>query len=47
MLKEKHVYIVDDIIDSGGTIVNAVAALKKSGAEDVYVFTTHGVLSKR
>ena len=42
MLKEKH-NIVDDI-DSGGTIVNAVAALKKSGAEDVYAFTTHGVL---
>ena len=44
-VKGKTCIIVDDIIDSGGTIVNAVAALKKSGAEDVYVFTTHGVLS--
>ena len=39
-VKGKTCIIVDDIIDSGGTIVNAVAALKKSGAEDVYVFTT-------
>ena len=41
-VKGKTCIIVDDAIDSGGTIVNAVAALKKSGAEDVYVFTTHG-----
>ena len=44
-VKGKTCIIVDDIIDSGGTIVNAVAALKKSGAQDVYVFCTHGVLS--
>ena len=31
--------------DSGGTIVNAVDALKKSGANEVYVFITHAVLS--
>ena len=37
--------IVDDIIDSGGTIVNAVDALKKNGANEVYVFITHAVLS--
>ena len=36
---------MDDIIDSGGTIVNAVQELKKNGALDVYVFITHGVLS--
>ena len=34
------------IIDSGGTIVNAAEALKKSGANEVYVFITHAVLSK-
>ena len=44
-VKKKTCIIVDDIIDSGGTIVNAVEALKKSGADDVYVFITHGVLS--
>jgi ribose-phosphate pyrophosphokinase len=44
-VKGKNCIIVDDIIDSGGTIVNAVAALKKAGAIDVYVFITHAVLS--
>ena len=37
--------IVDDIIDSGGTIVNAAEVLKKRGATEIYVFITHGVLS--
>ncbi len=44
-VRGKTCIIVDDIIDSGGTIVNAVDALKKSGAADVYVFITHAVLS--
>jgi len=44
-VKGKHCIIVDDIIDSGGTIINAVDALKKEGAKDVYVFITHAVLS--
>ena len=44
-VKGKTCIIVDDIIDSGGTIVNAVEALKKEGADDVYVFITHAVLS--
>ena len=43
-VKNKTCIIVDDIIDSGGTIINAVDALKKSGANEVYVFT-HAVLS--
>ncbi len=44
-VKNKTCIIVDDIIDSGGTIVNAVDALKKNGANEVYVFITHAVLS--
>ena len=44
-VKNKDCIIVDDIIDSGGTIVNAVDALIKKGAKDVYVFVTHAVLS--
>ena len=44
-VKNKTCIIVDDIIDSGGTIINAVDALKKNGAVDVYVFITHAVLS--
>ena len=44
-IKNKNCIIVDDIIDSGGTIVNAVEALIKKGAKDVHVFVTHAVLS--
>ena len=44
-VKNKTCIIVDDIIDSGGTIVNAAKALKARGAKDVYVYITHGVLS--
>tara|TARA_Y100000590_G_scaffold192427_1_gene218737 strand:+ start:25 stop:957 length:933 start_codon:yes stop_codon:yes gene_type:complete len=41
----KTCIIVDDIIDSGGTIVNAANALIKRGAKEVHVYITHGVLS--
>ena len=44
-VKNKKCVIVDDIIDSGGTIVNAVKALKDKGAKEVYVYITHAVLS--
>ena len=44
-VNNKICIIVDDIIDSGGTIVNAVKALKNKGAKDVYVYVTHAVLS--
>ena len=44
-VKGKTCILVDDIIDSGGTIVNAAKALKNRGAKEVYVYITHGVLS--
>ena len=44
-VQNKECIIVDDIIDSGGTIVNAVDALIREGAKSVYVFVTHAVLS--
>ena len=44
-VKDQTCIIVDDIIDSGGTIVNAAKALKERGAKEVYVYVTHGVLS--
>tara|TARA_Y100000591_G_C21756741_1_gene657788 strand:- start:220 stop:1152 length:933 start_codon:yes stop_codon:yes gene_type:complete len=44
-VKNKNCIIVDDIIDSGGTIVNAADALLKAGALEVNIFVTHGVLS--
>jgi ribose-phosphate pyrophosphokinase len=37
--------LVDDIVDSAGTLCNAAAALHESGAEDVVAYCTHGVLS--
>jgi len=44
-VKNKTCVIVDDIIDSGGTIVNAAQALQNKGAKEVYVYITHAVLS--
>ena len=37
--------LIDDIVDSGGTLVNAAEALLANGAKDVYAYITHGVLS--
>ena len=37
--------LVDDIVDSGGTLCNAAEALLNNGATEVYAYTTHGVLS--
>jgi ribose-phosphate pyrophosphokinase len=41
----KNVLIVDDLIDTAGTFVNAVKALKKSGAKEIYGACTHPILS--
>jgi ribose-phosphate pyrophosphokinase len=41
----KFCILIDDIIDSGGTLCNAAAALKEQGARDVVAYCTHGVLS--
>lgn len=41
----KRCILIDDIVDSGGTLVNAAEALLKSGATDVQAYITHGVLS--
>ncbi|MBF85688.1 MAG: phosphoribosylpyrophosphate synthetase [Acidobacteria bacterium] len=41
----KQCIIVDDIIDTGGTLVKAAKALENEGAEDVQAYITHGVLS--
>jgi ribose-phosphate pyrophosphokinase len=37
--------LIDDIVDSAGTLCNAAAALKEAGAEEVVAYVTHGVLS--
>ena len=44
-LKDKHVLIVDDMIDTAGTISNAAKVAKEKGALSVTIAATHGILS--
>ena len=44
-VKGRSCILVDDIVDSGGTLCNAADALLADGAKDVYAYITHGVLS--
>ena len=44
-VSEKTAIILDDMIDSGGTIIEAANVLKKQNANDIFVYATHGVLS--
>jgi ribose-phosphate pyrophosphokinase len=44
-VKGKNCILMDDMIDTAGTIVNAADALAKLGAKSVYACATHGVLS--
>jgi ribose-phosphate pyrophosphokinase len=43
-MKGRDVLIIDDIISTGGTIVQAIGVLKKNGVNKVYVATSHPVL---
>ena len=43
--KGKHAIIVDDMIDTAGTITNAADFLVENGAKDVYLVASHGVFS--
>jgi len=42
---DKNCILVDDLVDTGGSISNACIALKEMGAKDVYCLFTHAVLS--
>lgn len=44
-VKGRHCILIDDIIDSGGTLCNAAQALMDDGAASVAAYITHGVLS--
>ena len=44
-IRNKRVVLVDDLIDTGGTIVNGANALIEAGAKEVYACCTHAVLS--
>jgi ribose-phosphate pyrophosphokinase len=44
-IKGKNVILIDDMIDTAGTITNGAKALKDMGAKDIYACCTHGVFS--
>jgi len=44
-VKGQSCILIDDIVDSGGTLMNGAAALLEAGAKDVSAYITHGVLS--
>ena len=44
-VKDRTCIMVDDIVDSAGTLCNAADALKAAGAKSVHAYVTHGVLS--
>ena len=44
-VKDKACLLIDDIVDSAGTLCNAATALKQEGAASVHAYVTHGVLS--
>lgn len=44
-IEGRNVILIDDMIDTAGTITNAANALKEMGAKDVYACCTHGVFS--
>jgi len=43
-VKERDAVIVDDIISTGGTVINVVKMLKEEGVNDIYVACTHPLL---
>ena len=44
-VKDKTVIMVDDMIDTAGTVCKASNLPKENGAKNIYVFATHGVFS--
>lgn len=45
-VRDKNVLFVDDMIDSGGTMVEDARAAKEAGARSIFVFATHALFSK-
>ena len=46
-VKNKTCIIIDDIVDSAGTLCNAAKVIKKKGARDIAAYITHGVFSDK
>ena len=41
----ERILIVDDIVDTAGTLINGIKVLKESGAKEIYIASTHALLS--
>lgn len=44
-VNNKDVIIIDDMIDTGGTLIKAVDMIKSQGAKRIFCFATHGLFS--
>jgi len=44
-VKDKNVLIIDDIVDSGNTLIRAAREARRNGAKEIYAYCTHGVFS--
>jgi ribose-phosphate pyrophosphokinase len=42
-VKDRNVLVIDDIVETGGSIAEATKVLKEGGAKDIYVAATHGI----
>lgn len=45
-VKNKNVLIIDDIVDSGNTLINASKILKEKGAKKIFAYVTHAIFSE-
>lgn len=45
-VKDKNVLLIDDIVDSGNTLVKAASVARAAGAKKVYAYCTHGLFTK-
>ncbi|AUB32168.1 ribose-phosphate diphosphokinase [Spiroplasma floricola] len=44
-VKDKTCFIIDDMIDTGGTIIKGAEALKEQGAKEIYIIACHGLFN--
>jgi ribose-phosphate pyrophosphokinase len=44
-VKDKNVLVVDDLVDTAGTLINGINVLKEQGAKNIYVASSHAILS--